>query len=533
MTHTDDQAKIQPRSFFSMTTSASHYCTTRGLSFLGTYSSLRASECAMLMSSPIWKAASKARFRLFISISSCGRPAGVATRPTVHPIVTPSFSVAMKRAATTANLPKGGKLVKKPKPSVPEYHLAPSVRDGDGGIVWPAPDEKMEAARAFIRECVSAGKTTLLVPDKDADGLTSGSILERTLVLLGLDPSLITAYLPPKGKNIHDEPCRAEMAARGPAYIFVLDQGSRASPPLIDGPHRGIVIDHHHALEHDHPRGALHVTACDSPPVATSSLLTYLICRELHDGVRDACDWLCVMGTHGDLGNTLKWEPPFPDMRATFKTYTKKAVNDAVSLINAPRRTASYNVPAAWDALRASNSPKDLLANKSLLAARAEVNAEVERCTHTPPLFSADGRVAVFRISSEAQVHPVIATRWAAHLSSPRLEVVLVANEGYLPGLVNFSCRVPRCARARDPPVNIIEVLRDVADRAEDSTLRERLGGSFARGHKEASGGIVPKAEFEELMTVLQVGKKVERESPRKAQKPAQANTLMNYFGPK
>ncbi|KAJ0307956.1 hypothetical protein COL516b_003931 [Colletotrichum fioriniae] len=348
----------------------------------------------------------------------------------------------------------------------------------------------MEAARSFIRECVSAGKPTLIVPDKDADGLTSGVILERTLVLLGLDPSLITAYLPPKGHNIHDEASRAEMTSLKPTYIFILDQGSRSSPPLIDDPHRG-----------------------------------------LHKSVREACDWLCVMGTHGDLGNTLKWEPPFPDMKFTFKTYTKKALNDAVSLINAPRRTASYDVPSAWKALRASNSPKELLSNRSLLAARAEVNAEVERCTHTPPKFSADGRIAVFRINSKAQVHPVIATRWAGHLSSSKLEVVLVANEGYLPDMVNFSCRVPRCARAKEPPVNIIEVLQNVAARAEDTTLRERLGDSFARGHKEASGGIVPKDEFEELMAVLEIGKIVERESPKKGQKPGQANTLLNYFG--
>ncbi|KAK1986930.1 DHH family protein [Colletotrichum cereale] len=445
----------------------------------------------------------------------------------------PGLPIAMKRSAGTANLTNGRQSIKKPKPAVPEYHLTPSVRGEDGGIVWPAPDDKMEAARAFIRECVSAGRPTLVVPDKDADGLASGAILERTLVLLGLDRSLITAYLPPKGKNVHDESCRAEMASHAPAYIFILDQGSRSSAPLVDGPHRGIVIDHHHALEGDHPEGALHVTACDSPPVATSSLLTYLICRDLHDGVEAACDWLCVMGTHGDLGNTLKWEPPFPDMKATFKTYTKKALNDAVSLINAPRRTAAYNVSSAWEALRASKSPRELLADPALLAARAEVSAEVERCTHTAPKFSADGRVAVFRISSPAQVHPVIATRWAGHLASPKLEVVLVANEGYLPGLVNFSCRVPRSARARDPPVNIIAVLQDVAARAGDPTLRERLGGSFARGHKEASGGIVPGAEFEELMAVLEVGKKAEGASPKKAQKPAQANTLMNYFGKK
>jgi nanoRNase/pAp phosphatase (c-di-AMP/oligoRNAs hydrolase) len=373
------------------------------------------------------------------------------------------------------------------------------------------------------------------VPDKDADGLTSGSILQKTLVLLGLDPSLISVHLLRKGGNIHGDEERAAMAAFEPSFIFVLDQGSRKSPPVIDLPHRALVIDHHQALDDDFPEQSVHVTACHSPPVATSSLLTYLICCEMHDRVSTTCDWLCVMGTHGDLGNTLKWEPPFPDMRATFKQYSKKAINDAVSLINAPRRTSSYNVGAAWAALTAAKGPSELLTNRSLLAARAEVNAEVERCTHTAPQFSSDAKVAVFRINSAAQIHPVIATRWAGHLSSPKLEVVLVANEGYLPGMVNFSCRIPRSARARDPPVNIIEVLRGVADRAPDPTLRGRLGESFARGHKEASGGIVPKEEFEELMSIMEVGKKSEGSASKskKAKEGGtkQSNTLMNYFG--
>ncbi|TDZ54029.1 hypothetical protein CTRI78_v006575 [Colletotrichum trifolii] len=440
----------------------------------------------------------------------------------------------MKRTATAASLASSGAKAKKPKPAVPEYHLTPSVRDGDGEIIWPAPQTKIDAARDFIRECVAANKPTLIVPDKDADGLTSGAILHRTLELLGLDPSRIQVYLPPKGGNIHEEASRQAMSALNPTYIFVLDQGSRSAPPLIDGPHRGIVIDHHHALEHDHPRDSLHVTACDSPPVATSSLLTYLICQPLHAEVHEQCDWLCAMGTHGDLGNTLKWEPPFPDMKPTFKKYTKKAINDAVSLINAPRRTSAYDVKGAWSALLAAPSPKDLLANRTLLQARADVNAEVERHTHTAPMFSADGRVAVFRINSEAQIHPVIATRWAGHLSSSKLEVVMCANEGYAPGKVNFSCRIPRCARGRDPGVNIIEVLKDVAARAEDGTLRERLGESFARGHKEASGGIVGKAEFEEFIAVLDVGRREKaKEGEENAGKAKQTNTLMNYFSKK
>ncbi|KAI2621451.1 DHH phosphoesterase [Hypomontagnella submonticulosa] len=440
--------------------------------------------------------------------------------------------IEMKRSASSVS--KATPRAKKPRPEVPEYHLTPSIRDESGEIVWPAPRAQIQRAREFILECASAKKKTLIVPDKDADGLTSGAILQKTLVLLGLDPHLISAHLLQKGSNIHDESERAAMASHTPEYIFVLDQGSRKSPPVIDAPHKALIIDHHWALDDDFPEGSDHVTACNSPPVATSSLLTYHICSELHKDVQSSCDWLCVMGTHGDLGNTLKWEPPFPDMKATFKAYTKKALNDAVSLINAPRRTATYNVPGAWAALTAASSPSDLLKNHSLLAARAEVNAEVERCTHTAPKFSADAKIAVFRISSAAQIHPVIATRWAGHLQSPKLEVILVANEGYLPDMVNFSCRIPRSARARDPPVNIIEVLRDIAGRAANPTLRERLGESFARGHKEASGGIVPKAEFEEFMEILEIGKKAEGESPRKGRKdaaPKQSNTLMNYFG--
>ncbi|KAI0484843.1 DHH family protein [Xylariaceae sp. FL0804] len=442
----------------------------------------------------------------------------------------------MKRSASSTA--KSPSKAKKPRPEVPEYHSTPSVRDESGDIIWPAPKDQIENARDFIRQCAAAKKKTLIVPDKDADGLTSGSILQRTLVLLGLPPELISAHLLQKGTSIHDESERAAMGLHEPAYVFVLDQGSRKSPPVIDAPHQALVIDHHWALDDDFPEAAQHVTACHSPPVATSSLLTYHICSALHGEVARTCDWLCAVGTHGDLGNTLKWEPPFPDMRATFKAHTKKAVNEAVSLLNAPRRTAAFGVRDAWAALlAAATGPRDLLRDAALLAARAEINAEVERCAHAAPRFSADGAVAVLRIRSAAQVHPVVATRWAGYLQSPRLEIVLVANDGYLPDMVNFSCRVARCARARDPPVNIIEVLRGVADRAPDPTLRTRLGESFARGHREASGGIVPHAEFEELMDVLEIGKKpaAAATSPQKAKKgaaaPAQSNTLMNYFG--
>ena len=185
-----------------------------------------------------------------------------------------------------------------------------------------------------------------------------------------------------------------------------------------------------------------------------------------------------------------------------------------------------------------AKNPKEILSNPRLLSARAEINEEVERQTHTPPKFSKDGKIAVLKIHSAAQVHPVVATRWAGHLQSKALEIVMVANSGYLPGLVNFSCRIARCARGRDPPVDIISSLKAVAD-LDTTDLVQRMGESFARGHKEASGGIIPVAEFDELMALMKVGEKPEpaevkgSNKVKKIDTKPQKNNLMNYFGNK
>jgi nanoRNase/pAp phosphatase (c-di-AMP/oligoRNAs hydrolase) len=384
-----------------------------------------------------------------------------------------------------------------------------------------------------------AGKRTLIVPDKDADGLSSGIMIYRTLTALGLDQALIEAHLVRKGNNVHSETERALMSAKKPGYIIVLDQGSISAPPLIEDPDtKSLILDHH--LSDLFPERAQVVSACHYPPVATTSLLTYEICKPLHPSLESSCAFLACIGTHGDLGNTLKWNPPFPDMKETFKIHTKKSINDAVSLLNAPRRTAKYDVITAWEALLQSKEPKDLLSNGRLQSARAEINEEVEMNTHTPPKFTPDGRIAVLKINSAAQIHPVIATRWAGHLNSKALEIVMVANYGYLEGLVNFSCRIARCARSRESPVNIIESLKAAADLSTDG-LTERMGASFARDHKEASGGIVPTTAFEELMVLLKVGEKPEKkegDTPVKKKVKTievspQKNTIGNYFSKK
>lgn len=76
------------------------------------------------------------------------------------------------------------------------------------------------------------------------------------------------------------------------------------------------------------------------------------------------------------------------------------------------RRTAKYDVLSAWNALLHASSPRDLVSRSSihsgrLYEAREDVRIEIERCTHTAPTFSGDGQVALIRISSGAQVHPV------------------------------------------------------------------------------------------------------------------------------
>ncbi|KAF2878479.1 hypothetical protein BDV95DRAFT_589407 [Massariosphaeria phaeospora] len=437
---------------------------------------------------------------------------------------------SLKRKATnTASSPKP----KKPKFVVPEYHLSPSRRNEAGEVVWPAPSAQIERAREIIKECAKAGKPTLLLPDKDADGLSSGAILHHTLTLLGLSPELISVYFPPKGSNVHDETTRGVIAAKSPSFIFVLDQGSRRTPPLMVTPHQCLVIDHHFTEEGGFPEGSDYVTAHDCPPVATSALLTYHICLPLHPDLKDKVSWLAALGTYGDLEGTIKWQPPFPDMTATFKQHSKKAITDAVSLVNAPRRSSASNVPDAWSAVLSADSPTPLLTNQKLKAASWEVRQERERWARTAPKFSADATIAVLTISSPTQVHPLIATRWSGYLKSSKLEIVMCANDAYLPGKVNFSCRVAKEARVRegDDKVDIIKKLEGIV--ADHKDLRARLGESFARGHKEASGGIVRKAEWEELKKLMGVGENVRKKSDvdvKKEKKPVQKNTLTNYF---
>ena len=480
--------------------------------------------------------------------------------------IPPSKTPKKLRIAPSPSTPAA--VDEKVKASSSDYCAAPPRLDGGGDPIWPAPRDQVRNAQAIIRECAAANITTVICPDKDADGLSAGVILHHTLTTLGLDPAKIHVHLLPKGQTVHFESQRAEIAALLSAgegnepqasieqrrYLFVLDHGSARSPPLAPpATTRTLIIDHHSAVGDPFPQHAEWVTAYDSPPVATSALLTYEICKILHPTLESTAHriaWLMVMGTHGDLSTSLKWRDPFPEPDHIFQTFSRTAINEAVSLVNAPRRTGTYDVRSAWEAVLPAETPRDIVSgpkSERLKAARQEVNAEVARCQAYAPKFSYDSTVALVRIESKCQVHPVIATRWAGTLkSAKKLKYVMCANPLYLPGMVNFSCRIAKGANERlaqekedagedisagGTDVNIISELKALAKQHESGDLTERLGAEFARGHPQASGGIVPEEQFEELISTLRIGEKPPKEEKKTSpKKQIQNNKLTGYF---
>ncbi|KAI0089721.1 DHH phosphoesterase [Irpex rosettiformis] len=439
---------------------------------------------------------------------------------------------------------------------------------------WPSSEKALQTARSFLQQCANCRSRTLLVPDKDADGLCASMIIYRTLTRLGLPSDQISVHFVAKGSNVHSASEQERMEAYNPRFVIVADQGSRRGGPIVRGKDVDtLIVDHHWTdTEDDFPEGAIVLSAARYPPIATSSTLSYILCKPLiGKGYQEEIDYLCAIGTYGDLGTSFDFKPsppwPLEDIEVCVRRCTKKALGEAVALLNAPRRTATYDVHSAWDALlQAGTSPRSILSFTRLHAARREVNSEVAKVARNRPWFSGDGRVALIRVTNGAQIHPIIATRWAGSLKSKKLEVVMCANDGYLPGMTNFSCRVAKCAKERingsgegsvaagkkrsaeelegdtdaeGKGVDIIAILNRYA--SQESGLRESMGYNFARGHKEASGGIVRTEDFERLWKIMQdskpeqngdqagQGRNAAKRRKKSSDFPAQKNTLEGW----
>lgn len=173
--------------------------------------------------------------------------------------------------------------------------------------------------------------------------------MHHTLASIGLPPDKIIVHMLGKSASLFQDDERAMIEAYGASRVIVLDQGSRGGPSLVNtqgGRVHTLILDHHESDEF--PEEALVVSACLSSPVVTSSLLTYLVCEPLHSGIceSDVCATFALLGVFGDLGpsHVKYWDDdPWPShLGAVMKRLTKKALSDAVSMMNAPRRTADY-----------------------------------------------------------------------------------------------------------------------------------------------------------------------------------------------
>lgn len=158
-------------------------------------------------------------------------------------------------------------------PGTPAFDVP--VRRLQGGQEWPAPEHALQSAKQFLQEAVqylkSAQEQTrplVLVPDKDADGLSAGQILRRSLINLGVPPPRIkTHFMEGKGLSVHTDSERKRLTDYEASYIVVLDQGSRDGPGIVPASETGwdqpgtrtkaMVLDHHFIEPGKGPRGAL------------------------------------------------------------------------------------------------------------------------------------------------------------------------------------------------------------------------------------------------------------------------------------
>jgi single-stranded-DNA-specific exonuclease len=335
-----------------------------------------------------------------------------------------------------------------------------------GDPTWPAPVEPLARARRFLER--QKGRHVLVAPHTDVDGLSSGVLALRALRTLGARTSTL---LPGKGEHAHSPAFQERLSRMGAEALVVLDMGSRAQPIVPGLP--TLVIDHHQSTEF--PEGAQVLSSYGHEPISPTSLLTYALVSPLI--IPGPLEWLAVLGTIADLGV----DAPLPFLKDALRRAGRKAVTEAVALLNAARRSSQFAAPLALEVLLRAGSASDITEGRipgvdALRDCRLEVQREVARCAKTPPRFS--GSVALLLFSSGAQVHPLVAVRWAQRLPE---HIVIAANVGYLPGRVNFAMR------SREPR-DLIAFLRGLE--------LPPFQGEFAHGHARATGGSLSAREF-------------------------------------
>ncbi|WP_344705392.1 phosphoesterase [Sphingomonas swuensis] len=308
----------------------------------------------------------------------------------------------------------------------------------------------------------------LILGHFDADGLSAVAILARSIP--GSEVRLVG-----KGETPWTPSVRAELEQRRPAAIIATDLGVREGDILPGTP--TCLIDHH--VPTGLPGDALVLSGNGCEPEPTSALMAWWACRS-----PEPLLWLAALGLIGDMAE----DAGFPELAAAQARYGKTALRNAVSLVNAPRRTASADASPALALLMKCDSPKELLSGThpetaQLHAAKEEVKAEMEVARRVAPKVR--GEVALIPLDSACQIHPLIAQQWRTRL---RDKVVIAANKAYRPGWVHFAART---GAGHD-------LIRFFAERRPDGADSE-----YGSGHKAASGGALRIPEWNRFVADL------------------------------
>jgi single-stranded-DNA-specific exonuclease len=359
--------------------------------------------------------------------------------------------------------------------------MAPQVRPEES---WQGAEQ---ALHAFLAQ-VPAEAQHVLLCHNDADGLAAGAIFFRSLERSGRhDLQLLPMG---KGESAWSMSTIERVAAARPAAIFVLDLGSRAKPIFPGLP--TLVIDHHRPLGVP-PAGTL-ISSYQWQPSPCTAALVYWLGAALAD-LEDLA-WVAAVGIVGDLGEHATLEP-LPQARARYGT---RMLREATTLVNAARRSPSGDASPALNALLAAQEPADIARGRlpearQLAQLREDFNAALAEAKRAAPSFA--DRVALIRVHSPYQVHPILAQIWRGRLPN---HIVMVANEGYLPGRVSFSLRT--CL-----DVNLLSFLQ---------AFRQSIDATeFGHGHDRATGGILLQDDYKRLLATM--GFHVNNSRPRRA----------------
>ncbi len=344
----------------------------------------------------------------------------------------------------------------------------------------PAETAVRDAFRAalagFRRD--GGGGPVLVMGHNDADGLSAAAIFLRSLRAAGWDarPRILG-----RGENPWSAAMAAELAGARLGGLVVTDLGVR--PGAIKAGTPTVVVDHH--VPTGTPEGAAVITGHRFDPIPTSSLLAYWCAGAVADA--EPLLWIAALGLIGDMAE----KAGFPEMEAARRAYGVTALRDAVTLLNAPRRSASGDAGPALALLLKAEGPKEITSGQhpetaALRAAREEVKAELEAAKRIGPKVR--NGVALIRFHSPCQIHPLVAQAWRGRLKD---NIVLAANTGYRPGWVHFAAR-----SARD--VDLIAFLAEHAPPGADE--------NYGSGHAQATGGALRPADWNAFIGGLGFG---------------------------